>query len=342
MPGLEPDLSAGIAGLQMATSTMESSSRNGSPAPGAPRARPSIPQKKNHIDELLRLRKELDATREERDQACGERDAMENDLLNAQEAVEEKDEALKKMSREVWTWREKAEKMSKDVADEKRGGAKGRRSFAERPSSATTSREANGRTEVELAEARQEIQRLTSALAESQTLLRAKTPVSEFDQRSVQEQMEPVESRLRSEEKLRRAAESSLRDTSIYYENKLRDVETQARIQIEEQQRRLEEAEIGLQGGLQRMEVDSAGNEELERLRRVATEQEGRIDEQRQCAEQFRRMSERLTTQVKQANLAKRGLEQSEQMMRQQMEDMRSQLQASQQRRHMPGSFQRY
>ncbi len=90
------------------------------------------------------------------------------------------------------------------------------------------------------------------------------------------------------------------------------------------------------------MEIDSAGNEELERLRRLAAEQEGRVDEQRQCAEQFRRMSERLTTQVKQANLAKRGLEQSEQMMRQQMDDMRSQLNASQQRKQMPGSFSRY
>ena len=345
MPGPVPDLSAGMAGLQMATSTMESSSRNGSPASGTPRAKPSIPQKKNHIDELLRLRKELETTREERDQACGERDAMENDLLNAQEALEEKEEALKTMSREVWTWREKAEKMSKDMASEKRLGAQGRRSFAERPSSATSSREANSRTEAELTEARQEVQRLTSALAESQTLLGARTSTSpglEVDQHQVQAQMEQLESRLRSEEKLRRAADASLQNTSAFYQNKLSEVETQARIQIEDQQRRLQEAEMGLQGGLQRMEIDSGGNEELERLRQLTAEKEGRVDEQRQCAEQYRRMSERLTTQVKQANLAKRGLEQSEQMVRQQMEDMKSQLNASQQRRQMPGSFQRY
>ena len=344
VPGPEPDLSGGMAGLQMATSTMESSSRNGSPASGTPRAKPIIPQKKNHIDELLRLKKELEAVQEAREQACGERDAMENDLLNAQEALEESEEALKKMSREVWTWREKAERVPKDTADEKRLGAQGRRSFAERPSSASSSREANNKTEAELAEARQEVQRLASALTESQTRLSAMgsfSPAADVDQRQAQAQMEQLESRLRSEEKLRRAADASLHDTSAYYQEKLKEVEMQARTQIEQQQRRIQEAEAQLQGGLQRMDVDSGDNEELERLRKLTAEHERKVDEQRQCAEQYRRMSERLTTQVKQANLAKRGLEQSEQMMRQQMEDTRAQLNASQQRRHMPGSFLR-
>ena len=93
------------------------------------------------------------------------------------------------------------------------------------------------------------------------------------------------------------------------------------------------------------MEVDSGGNEELERLRLLAAEQEGRVNDQHQCVEQFRRMSERLTTQVKQANLAKRGLEQSEQAMRQQVEDMKSQITALRRQQHsnnMPGSFERY
>jgi hypothetical protein len=343
VPGPEPDLSGGMAGLQMATSTMESSSRNGSPAPGTPRAKPIIPQKKNHIDEILRLKKELEAAREDRDQACGERDAMETDLLSTQEALEEKEEALRKLSREVWTWRDKAEKMSKDTPDEKRLSTQGRRSFAERPSSASSSREANSKIEAELAEARQEVQRLTSALAESQTRLRSSaSPAAGVDQRQVQVQIEQLEGSLRSEEKLRRAAEASLHDTSTYYQNKLSQVEMQAQTQIEEQQRRLQEVEAGLQGGLQRMEVDSGDSEELQRLRQLAAEHERRVDEQRQCAEQYRRMSERLTTQVKQANMAKRGVEQSEQTLRQQMEDMRSQLNASQQRRPMPGSFQRY
>ena len=354
----EPDLNSGMAGLQMAISTRETFSGKGTPATGTtPRAKPSIPQKKTHIDELLRLRKELEEMREARDQAYGERDAMADDVLKAQEGVEEKDEELSKMSREVWTWRDKAEKLSNDMADERRPAAQGRRSLVGGNARSPVTREANGRNEAELAQARQQVQQLTAALAESDALLNAKTSTvhaPEVDQqastqeaqRQFQAQLAQAEDHWRSQaleqQKLRQAAEGGLHDTREYYENKLRDVESQARSQIEEQQRRLQETETGLQG---RMEVDSGGNEELERLRRLAAEQEGRVDDQRQCAEQFRRMSERLTTQVKQANLAKRGLEHSEQAMRQQVEDMRSQITAwprQQNNNNMPGSFQRY
>lgn len=355
VPGPEPDLNSGMAGLQMAMST---SSGKGTPATGTtPRAKPSVPQKKTHIEEMLRLRKEVEEMRDARDQAFGERDAMADDLLKAQEDFEEKDEALSKMSREVWTWREKAEKLSNDLADERRLLAQGRRALVEGNASHSGTREANGRNEAELT---QQVQQLTAALAESKALLSAKTSAvstPEIDQqasmqeaqRQFQAQLAQVEDRWRSQgveqQKLLKAAEGSLHDTREYYENKLRDVELQARSHIEEQQRRLQEIEVSLQGRSQEMEVDSGGNEELERLRRLAAEQEGRINDQRQCAEQFKRMSERLTTQVKQANLAKRGLEQSEQAMRQQVEDMKSQVTASRRQSHknnIPGSFQGY
>lgn len=359
VPGPEPDLNSGMAGLQMAIFTKETSSGKGTPATGpTPRAKPSIPQKKDHVDEVLRLRKELKEVKEARDQAYGERNAMEDDMLKIHEDLEKKDEELSKMSREVWTWREKAEKLSNDMTDNRRLAAQSRRSLVGGNASFPATREASGRNEAELAQARQQVQQLTAALAESQALLSAKdstVPTPEVDQqastqetqRQFQEQLAQVEDHWRSQvveqQNLRQAAESGLQNTREYYENKLRDVELQARSQIEEQQRRLQETETGLQEQLQQMEVDSGGNEELERLRRLTAEQEVRVNDQRQCAEQFRRMSERLTTQVKQANLAKRGLEQSEQAMRQQVEDMKSQMTALRRQEHnnkMPGSFQ--
>lgn len=342
VPGPEPDLKSGMAGLQMAISTKETSSGKGTPALGStPRAKPSIPQKKTHIDELLRLRKQLEDLKDDRDQGYAERDAITDDLLKLQEDVEklqedvkEKDEELSKKLREVWTWREKAEKLSNDMANERHIAAQGRRSLVGGTASSPMAKEANNRNEAELAQMRQRIQEWTAALADSDALLSAKSATvlapkvdqqasTQEAQRHFQAQLARAEDHWRSQvveqQKLRQAAESSLHATGHFYENKLRDVESQARSQIEEQQRRFQETET-------RIEVDSGGNEELERLRRLTAEQEGRVNEHRQCAEQFRRISERLTTQVKQANLAKRGLEQSEQAMRQQVETMKSQI----------------
>lgn len=325
-----------------------------------PRAKPSIPQKKNHIDELLRLRKELEEMREARDQACGERDDMADDLLKIQEDLEEKETQLSKLQREVWSWREKAEKRSNTSADERQLTAQNRRSYGGGTASSLGAKEANSKTEAELAQARQQIRQLTASLAESKALLSAKTstvaapeitqqPSTQEAQRQFQAQLAQVEDHWRSQvaeqEKLRQAVEGELHTSRDQYENRLRDVESQARSQIEGHQRRIQEVEAQLQGSAQQMEIDSGGNDERERLRQLVTEQEASINEQRQCAEQFRRMSERLTTQVKQANLEKRDLEHSEQTMRQHTEDLKAQIAASRRQQHthkVPGSFYQY
>lgn len=327
----EPDINSGMAALQMVMSPKETPSR-GSPAPGTPKMKPTIPQKNKSIDEYLRLKKELEEVKEARD-------LMEDDLLKAQEDLEEREKELKQKSREVWTWREKAEKLSNEMVNERRHQGQGQRSPMSANASALASREASARNEKELAEARQQIQELTAALSEAKTHLSAKesdSGPSGLDQESLsrlEDQIGQLQIQCRSEEKLRRAAEASLQNTSQFYQNKLESAEAQARIQIEDQRRQIQELQT--EGGLQRMDIDSGGNEELERLRRLTAEQEGRIEEHRRCAEQFRSMSERLTSQVKQGK-------QSEQNMRQQIETMKTQMSAARQGSNiMPGAFQR-
>ncbi|KAK3636660.1 hypothetical protein LTR56_000847 [Elasticomyces elasticus] len=60
---------------------------------------------------------------------------------------------------------------------------------------------------------------------------------------------------------------------------------------------------------LEAKEVNMVDNEELEVLRKLVNEQECKLNDQLQCVEHFRRMSERLTTHVKQAHREKQELE---------------------------------
>lgn len=330
-----------------------------SPPTSGPKPKPSIPAKNKNVDDFARLRKELDEAKEARD-------AMEDDLLNAQEEleakeaelkqktkeVEEKDIELKQKSREVWTWREKAEKLSNEMADERRSPGPGKRSPPVPPSTTSfASREASMRSEKELAEARRQLEELKSALTEANAKLEAKewdivppdlgqqSPAAQENVRNLENQINQLQDQCRSEQKLRRAAEGNLEGTRNYFEGQLKDMETQARTRIDEQQRQLQELQSS---GMQRMEVDLGNNEELERLRRVSAEQEQKMDELRQCSDQYRRMSERLTSQVKQMSTSQRNQEQSEQLMRQQRQPPKSQLGSAQmQIRSMPGAFQR-
>ena len=353
-----PDFDAGMAGLQIAVAARDGkelvSASGPSPLSTVPRAKPSVPQKKGHIDELVRIRKDIEEMREERDQALGERDAMADDMLKIQEELDEKDEELKKMSREVWTWREKAETLINDKT-----GPRGRRALVGAEASSLAGRESTARMEQELAQAREQVQQLTASLAESNALLSAKTvtaTVAQVDQNALMYEAQresratstQAEEHWRSEaieqQKLRQAAEDGLQSTKSYYEVKIRSVESQGQEQLREQQRRLHDAEAALRDRSQQMEIDSGGSEELDQLRRQAAELQTRVDDQHQCVERFRRMSERLTTQVKQAKFDRQNLEQSEQTMRRHIEDMRTQAGAYRghfQSKPMPGAFGR-
>lgn len=392
-PNQQPDLSSGMAGLQMALSTKTTSAEQGSMATGPPlKAKPNIPQKKSHVEELVRLRKELEEVMAARDQTAAERDAMADDLLQLQEEVEQKDQELRNMSRDMRELRAKAE----------RPPVPSKRALDHGLPTSPGMRDANAKLEADLAQAQQEVRDLKASLADSKSalvnskdlvadlkaaladsksaLVDSQTSVidlkaalahsesavaaSELSLATQNQQMPSSAARdqaglgeagrqteatlgeaethwhtqLSNEQKLRETAESNLRSVTERYETELKTT----RQKYKQQKRRLEKAETELQEHSQRMDIDSGSPEEVARLRGLLDERNAAIEEQRRRVDQFRRMSERLTTQVKQATLAQRSAEQVEQGTRRQLEGMKAQVHASQMKNRgsvMPGAF---
>ncbi|KAK0319917.1 hypothetical protein LTR91_014021 [Friedmanniomyces endolithicus] len=322
--GPKPDVGPGIAGLQMATSTTEQGT-------GPPISAMTIgPQEMAHIDELLRLTKELEESRLARDQACQERDAMADDLLKLLEDIEKKDEELKDMAGRALTWKDDAQKMSSDDATEMHRSVqvRGGDGFSSIPITAT--------------------QTSTVLVSEADRQMWIKD-----SHRQYQMQLAQVEKdwrfQMEEEHKLRQGPENGLVNMKEFYETQMQEVESQSRIRIEELQGRMQELEIALQRESQQIELHSGWKEELDQLHQLAADQEVEINDQYQRAERFQRMSERLTTQVKHsntasqaqqfrrmsersttqakpANMADQALEQAEQVEQQHLEDIRSQV----------------
>ncbi|KAK0265616.1 hypothetical protein LTR12_000234 [Friedmanniomyces endolithicus] len=325
--GPKPDIGPGIAGLQMATSTTESATG------------PSIsamttgPQEMAPIDELLRLTQELEKLRLARDEAYEERDAMADDLLKLLEDVEKKDEELKEMAGKAWTRKDDAQKMSGDEATEMHRSAQvgGGDGIYSMPSEANSKEKAST------------------------------VPVSQVGQqiwmqdahRQYQIQLAQVEESWRSqmdaEHKLRQATEDRLYNMKQSCEARMKEVESQVRIRIAEQQRRLQKTGVAIKGKSHQTRINSGWTDGLDLMHQLVADQEVEINNEYQRAEQFRRMSERLTTQVKHsnmanqaqqfrrmrersmtqakpANMADQALEQAEQVEQQHLEDVQSQV----------------
>jgi YD repeat-containing protein len=318
------------------------------------RPKPNIPQKKARVDEVFRLKKEIEEMRTARDEAVDTRDMMAEDLLTAHEKVQEIEDKLGEKSREVRTWREKAEKLSNEIMEEKRLAAETKQSLKRMEKMSTSTRGVEVRREEEQMQLRQQIEQLTAALAEKDSQLIEKASVATGSEDQLQSSLQEAQLRFESglreaedrwrsllaeEEKLRRAAEGDLRSMKDYYESRLKETEQRANSQIEEQQKRVHASETALQEQMNRMEVDSTSQQQLQRL--IATH-EAEMNEQRQRCNQFKRMSERLTAQIKQAAASKTNLEQTGHVMRHRIEDMKSEIAALQlQLRdyHTPGSF---
>lgn len=346
----EPDFTSGAAALQTTNLHEQTTSpAKMSPPFASQRSKPNIPQKKTHVDEMFRLKRELEDAIRARDEAVEMKDMMAEDLLTAQEEVQEKEEELRKTSEEVWAWRDKAEKLSNQVKEQKTG-----QSLKRTEAISTSTREFNAKREAELIQMRQQIEQLTSALTEKDTQLIEKaslaTGAEDQLQSSIREaqlhfeselkQMEDqMRAQLTEEQKLRQAAEADLKSTKGHYESKLRETEQLASTQIEDEKKKSQSIESALNEQMNRMEIDSTNQQQHEQL--IAT-YKAEIRDQRQRCNQFRRTSERLTTQIKQAVEAKRDLEHSSQEMRQRIEDMKSQitgLQLQLRDYRMPGSY---
>lgn len=346
----EPDLTSGATALQTTSPNEQRASPNKmSPPVASQKAKPNIPKKKTHVDEMFRLKRELEEAKKARDEATEIKDMMAEDLLTTQEEVQEKEDEVRKISKEVWAWRDKAERLSSQVKEQKT-----RQSLMGTETISASTREVNVKREMEQMQMHQQIEQLTAALAEKDAQLIEKAYVAAGSedqlQSSIQEaqlrfdlELKQKEDQLRSqlaeEQKLRQAAEANLKSTKDYYESRHRDTEQLASTKIEEERKRSQATESALNDQMNRMEIDLTSQQQQEQL--VAT-YEAEIRDQRQRCNQFKKTSERLTTQMKQAVEAKKDLERSDQEMRQRIEDMKSQIAAHQlqlREYRMPGAF---
>ena len=294
----EPDINSGATALQT-TSINETATSPAkySHSSASQRAKPNIPQKKTHVDEMFRLKRELEEALKTRDEAVEMRDMIAGDLLTAQEELKEKDDELSKWSKEAWTWRDKAENLSSQITKQKT-----EQSLIEKEAISATGRKEKEINEAEQRRMQQQIDQLTAALAEkdAQLIRNAAVPTSSD---------EHLRSHSAKEQTPRQVAKADLRSTKGA----------------------LDEHTI-------RMETQSTSEKQHKQV--IAT-YEAELRDQRQRCNQFRKTSERLTTQIKQANEAKRNFERSDTEMRQQIENLKSQVAALQTepRSPMPFSF---
>ncbi|KAK0328528.1 hypothetical protein LTR82_000459 [Friedmanniomyces endolithicus] len=231
---------------------------------------------------------------------------MADDLLKLLEDVEKKDEELKEMAGKVWTRKDEAQKMSGDEATEMHRSAQvgGGDGIYSMPSEAS-SKEKVGFTGASDARLRSYIATQAFTVPVSQV---GKQIWMQDAHHPYQIQLAQVEESWRSqmdaEHKLRQATEDRLYNMKQSCEARMKEVESQARIRIAEQQRRLQETEVAVKGRSPQAGINSGWTDGLDLMHQLVADQEVEINNEYQRAEQFRRMSERLTTQVKHSNMA--------------------------------------
>ena len=324
--------------------------------------RPPWPPRNAHPDEIIHLRQELEQLREEQEQAEEMVYLMGEDLQRTQEEMEEKDDELRrkeaellKCGEELRNWRQNAQSLSNEVQEE-------RRLAADQVANLTTSlaakdgekREAKLKNEQELSYLRRQVEQLTTdkeAQIEpigSQSIkelvdLRNKvtqleTTISEKDA-ELTKKAALVGKNSNQEQELRHAAEATLRTTKEEYEVKLRDADQRAGVQLAEMQKRAQAAETSLQEHTSR--VQDVGTDQ-ENLQKRIYGLESELQDQRRICAWFKGNSERLSRDIKEAEAARRQMEQSEYAVKRQVADLKSQVNALQPRRRietMPGAY---
>ena len=135
--------------------------------------RPKVPQKKAHLDEVLRLRKELNDMRGEKKRAEEETDIMVRDLFAAQDEVQEKGDELKRKEaklqnceEQLKTWKEKAESLSITIQKIEKFAADFKTRHAMQETHITSERENGSQKEEEILRLRSQVEDLTAKKAE--------------------------------------------------------------------------------------------------------------------------------------------------------------------------------
>lgn len=326
----EPDFTSGAV---LQTTGMDRS------ALASQKGRPAIPQKKKNIDDMYRIKKELEDALSAKDEAVQTRDMMAMDLLSKEEDLEE---ALN----EIGTLKSQVEEQTVQLLQQSQ-----RQSISAKGKVPTPpARESKAKLQAEHMQMRQQIEQLSAALAEKDLRLSpsAVPPINTNDQlqRSMAETQTRLQSelqqkevqfhtRLAEEQRLRQTAEAELAQIKIQYETQLKATHAL----VEEEKKRTQASELALNEQMNRIDLDSTSHQQHEQ---VVASYEEKLQNQRQRCEQFRRTSERLTTQIKKGAEIQRDLEMSDQKMRQQVENMKSEigmLRSKSQNYPIPGSF---
>jgi len=392
-----PDLDSGALGLQ--TSVANDINLAGKmSATMAERVKPPLPAKKSHLNDLIRLKNELDEIHKQKEQAEEMTDLVVRDLSLAQDEVHEKDDQLRrkeselrKCEEELKNWREKVQSLSMEVQEEKRLAAEIKKSNRMLKVAITSKTENESQKEEELSRLRNQVADLTASLAEKEAqkkpapvelanlrrqVTQLKSILNEKDaemtekvslaagathdkwQATMQEKQLQFETKLKEneermsaqlaqeqelrrvteatlhemteklttnssqEQELRRVAESSLQSTKEQFEAKLREATERAGVQIAELQKRALEAEASLQEHTNRMEVQVDHEPLLQRISSLEAE----VQNERQRCDWFKKNSEKLSRKIKETQAAWRVLEQSECVLKRQLDDLKSQV----------------
>lgn len=284
----EPGLGSGAMALQ---TTSRTTSAPELPRPNAPmKAKPSVPQKKNHMDEIFRLRKE-------KDDAIKKKNMMEDELLQTQDELQEKDEEVERLYKQI--------------------------------------QELNAK----LAEADARLKQST-AMNNNNNNRDTGMPRSRLDA-TAKTKIEQLRAQLDEAQKEKYAAQAELKIAQESLDEQLLEAQNSANAQMEAVQKRAQASEVSLNEHMDRMEIDSGNRQQHAR---TIAKLEDEIQYQRQRCDQFRKTSERLTTQIKEVNEANANLARSEREAQRRMEDMKSRITVLEgwlRDDSMPGSYHR-
>ncbi|KAL9073626.1 MAG: hypothetical protein Q9157_004679, partial [Trypethelium eluteriae] len=140
----------------------------------AEKARPPVPLKKAHLDDTLRLRKELDEIRQEKEQAEEIRELMEVDLVEAEDKLQQKDEELHdvkadltKCEATLTSWKEKAERLTLEIQEEQWHALL--EQLNETPAATIATKVEDSHKDEELLKLQDQLRDLTASLAKKRT-----------------------------------------------------------------------------------------------------------------------------------------------------------------------------
>ena len=353
-PSNIPDPDPGTIGLEIADTNSTLSAVDKSAAMAERTFRPQPPPKRAHIEEILRLKKELEDTRVEKEEAEEMTMNMCQDLQLAQEETEKKTVELsrreadhRKCEEELQHWRQKAQRLSVEISEERRMVAAMKQSLETQDAVVSSPTNNQLGNEEELSKLRKQVVQLTATLSvkdnhmnsvnENEARLEAQLAQEQELRRVAETTLQATKQKMTStssrEQELRHAAESSLRIAKEEYEIKSREADERTVLQIAEMQKRAQDAEASLQEHTK--EVGGDREQLLQHIHSLESE----LQDQRKSHDFFKKNSERLSREIRDIQAARKALEQSEHAATRQVADLKSQVAALQSRRSMPGTY---